>query len=139
MASPTRIASALRFMAQKIDNSDEPSRSALARDLRCVILSVYGAKPRLAEDGSSVEADPFPTEVKKLWDSETGQELVKDWDSARGEKKEGQLPFRLKTVKSDIDDFLDFIGGFEKLEDDDDEDVFTSAPPKQDIRGKKPQ
>jgi hypothetical protein len=137
MASPTRIASALRYIAQKIDNSDRPSRSALARELGYVILSVRGIKPRMAA-GGSVESDPFalPPEVKKLWDSMAGRDLVTDWNSTRKEKKKEMLPFHLRRLKDDVGDFLDFVEGFEKLEDDDDEDVFTSAPPTHKLRKK---
>lgn len=131
MTSPARIASALRYVAQKLDNSREPSRSAVAFELNCIVAAAAGApRPRRA-DGTEM---PLPPPIQKLWDSEEGSELLTDMRSTQKERKVEQLPFHLKSLKRHTQEFMDFLDGFEKPEEEDDEDVFTSAPRKKDIK-----
>ena len=124
MTSPIRIALALRFVAEKIDGSAHPSKSAVLADLRLIKLAASGLDSdeiKFSEEGLS----------KILWGKPEGKAVDFDWKRAKELTDDDKLIFQLQKLQKDINGFIKAIRGEEsETQSQSDEDVVTSLPPK---------
>lgn len=98
--SPTRIAAALRFVADGIDNSTVPNKQMVASDIKLIISALDGTpKQRSAEDSDQKLADI-------LWKSEEGRDVEEAYGIARKTPIEDKLVTALNGLKSSVDDFV---------------------------------
>jgi len=117
--SPARVAAALRYVVDKIENSDKPSKTAVAADLEVIRSALEGRESRIA--GS-------PEMMKILWEKPAGKAVQFDWDRAKDLTDEDKLVFQLQKLQRDLGQFVDAIEGKEKKDGGQDQGVFTSAP-----------
>lgn len=152
------MSSALRTIAAKIENSNQPSIMAVKRDLNTVLadISPYRrACRRMAaqlvllaagddmDDATKKELVDFAKDkraeediskdmAKGMWDSEAAKDLKTSWGTAENARTEDILKRALKNVSEDAMDFiLDLEGKKTKRQerrDEGEEDIFTSAP-----------
>jgi len=143
MADPRKVSSELRKIASKLEASKSPSLSKVRQDLGRVLLAV--SKPeradrvrRLAAEIVRLAQDDVDV---SLWDTDEGKDVDSAYGFAkkRGEKPE-QLEHALKSLKHDIDTFIDELkrDPSEPRREEDESDVMTSAPKRRDI-GKPPE
>lgn len=142
--SPSRIASALRFIADGIDGSEEPSISLVAHDLKYVKLALEGLGPdeiavRMADDegGKSTE-----TLIKLLWSNPEGRSVEDAYGMVKKQVDDDKLVTALKGLQTSVSDFVTHLehnlgrGKDKKTtrqqirEDEESGDVVTSAPPR---------
>ena len=129
--SPDKVAGILRRIASKIDASQQPSTTAVRRDLKVLaavlvrdqrIERVAREMIRIAEDDVEVS----------LWDTDEGKDLKEGMQFTYKQDTVDKLVPALKSLKHDVDDFLVEL----RREPGDkavapiDEDVITSAPPR---------
>lgn len=129
--SPARIASALRFVAEGIDNSSNPSKSLVASDLQMIAFALEGAGP---EEAKRRFAETNEGLAKLLWTSEEGKDVEEAYGMARKAPMEDKLLTALQGLKSSIDDFARSLKGGKTTrqqikEEEEAGDVVTSAPP----------
>lgn len=134
MSTPVRIASALCFVADKIDASRNPSRKLVASDLQLIRLAMQGSpRPHVAENESQRKL------VDILWGKPEGKDVDFDWKRAKELTDEDKLVFQLEKLQTDIGDFIKAIHGDKTnrdetknmiKEDQASGDVMTSAPAK---------
>lgn len=143
--TPTRISAALNHIADRIDNSDNPSLSAVKRDINFVVAAMRDDQDdvhRIARDMVRLamhrvamsETDKKLQEL--LWGSPEGKDVDTSYNMAKRQVDDDKLVNALQKLKRDVDTFISDIqqspAERKKLEEErksEDEDVVTSAPP----------
>jgi len=149
--TPQQISEALNHIASKIDHSENPSASAVKRDLNLVIASITHrdkcrriareiVKLALVETAAIPEGGLDPSNQKLadiLW-MHAGKDVDASYSAAHQQTNEETLTKALSSLKRDIDDFIKELAGEEtsrqKLreeikKEEEEGDVVTSAPP----------
>jgi hypothetical protein len=158
MRNPSDVSFALRTIAAKLENSNQPSIVAVKKDLNAVLVDISPyrrACRRMAaqlvllaagdemDDATKKELIDFAKDkraeddiskdmAKEMWDSEAAKELKTSWGTAESARTEDILKRALKNVSEDAMDFIRDLEGKktkrQERRDEGDEDVFTSAP-----------
>lgn len=145
--TPTRIAAALNHIADRIDNSETPSLSAVKQEVHLVVAAMKADQDdetdvrRIAHDMFRValrrvalsEADQKLVDM--LWDNKAGKDVDTSYNMSKRQPDDDKLVRALQALKRDVDIFIKQIQESpterERLEKEkaEDEGVFTSAPP----------
>ena len=137
MKNPSDVSNALRAIATKIENSNQPSISAVQKDLDAVLtgISPYrkackrlaaqfvllaagdkmdeSTRKELMDYGKDKGAEEEISKdmAREMWDSEAAKELKTSWNTADNARTEDILKRALKDVSADALDFIRDLGG----------------------------